>query len=208
MTTSTAGASGRPSAAPMLLTASRIVAGPVVAGLVLYADSRVFVDGPAAVAGFAAAAFVLFVVAAVTDALDGMLARRLNAVTSFGAALDHAADKVLLACVLVALAATSAPWDVIIAAVILIGRDFLIGGVREGAAMAGRPIPVAPLGKFKTAVAFVGAGAALAGQWAAFGATDGVLASVLGLVARAGLWAAALAALVSGAIYLRAAARS
>lgn len=207
MTISTAADKPRPSTLPMLVTAFRVAAGPVIAALVLYADGRVFVDGAGPTAPLVAAAFALFVVAAVSDALDGYLARRLNAVTPFGAALDHAADKVLLACVLVAVAATSAPPDVIFAAVILIGRDFLIGGVREGAANAGRPVPVAPMGKLKTALAFVGAGAALAAQWAAFAIPAGPISAMLAGVAQTTLWAGALVAVVSAVIYLRAAAK-
>lgn len=207
MTISTAAAKRRPSTLPTLVTGFRVLAGPVVAGLVLFAHERVFIDGAAAVSGVAAVAFALFVAAAASDALDGMLARRLDAVTPFGAALDHAADKVLLACVLVAVAATSAPADVIVATVILIGRDFLIGGIREGAANAGRPVPVAPMGKLKTALAFIGAGAALAAQWAAFALPVGDAAAILGRVAQTLLWAAAGVALVSGAMYLRAAAK-
>lgn len=207
MTISTAAAERRPSLAPMLLTVFRIVAGPAIAALLLYADGRVFIDGAGAVSALVAWAFALFVVAALTDALDGMLARRLNAVTPLGAALDHAADKVLLACVLVAVAATSAPVDVIFAAVILIGRDFLIGGLREGAANTGRPIPVAPMGKLKTALAFVGAGSALAAQWAALAMPATPVASMLGGVAQTTLWGAAIVAVASAAIYLRAAAK-
>lgn len=207
MTISTAAAERRPSPAPMLLTVFRIVAGPAIAALLLYADGRVFIDGAEAASMLVAWAFGLFIVAALTDALDGMLARRLNAVTPLGAALDHAADKVLLACVLVAVAATSAPVDVILAAVILIGRDFLIGGLREGAANAGRPIPVAPMGKLKTALAFVGVGAALAVQWAALALPGGLVASLLGGVAQTTLWGAAGVAVVSAGIYLRAAAK-
>jgi len=194
-----------PSPWPTVLTSLRVAAGPLVGCLVLYADGLVFSRGAAVAAqpyGFACMAFVL---AAATDAIDGPLARRLNSVTRFGAALDHAADKVLLACALIVLAATSLPPHLVVAAFVLIGRDLLIGGVREGMAQGGKAVPVGRLGKIKTALAFVGVGVAMATQWAHLA---GLLAdtAVFDLAVAACLWAAVVASVVSATLYLRAAA--
>lgn len=200
MTTSMAAA--KRSSLPTIISGLRIVAGPVVAGLILYANGRVFSEGGADAAGIYAWATALFLIAALSDALDGYLARRLDAVTTFGAALDHVADKVLLTCVLMALAATVLPTDLIVAAILLVARDVLIGGLREGLAQTGRAIPVGALGKWKTALAFLGAGAALALQPLALEQIAVEALPLLGIIIRVALWGAVLAALVSGALYI------
>ena len=96
----------------MVLTITRIVLGPVIAGLILAAMTFLYTDR--AVAGLIyAVTLVVFLIAAATDWLDGYFARKLNAVTPLGAALDHCADKVLIACTLLALACAALPFDVV-----------------------------------------------------------------------------------------------
>jgi CDP-diacylglycerol--glycerol-3-phosphate 3-phosphatidyltransferase len=207
MTISAAAPERKPSPAPTILTALRAAAGPIVAALILAADNPALASGAGGAAVIWGWACALFALAALTDAIDGPLARRLNAVTPFGAALDHAADKVLLACTLIALAATALSRDLAFAAVLLVGRDLLIGGVREGLAHAGRKIPVAQLGKVKTALAFVGVGAAMLVQPLALAQVGVEALPALFWIAGISLWGAAAAAVVSGALYLRAAVR-
>jgi CDP-diacylglycerol--glycerol-3-phosphate 3-phosphatidyltransferase len=214
MTISTAGLEGgappprkRDAAWPMALTVARIACGPIVAGLILAADNRVFTHGAEGAGIIWAWAAGLFVLAALTDAVDGPLARRLDAVTPLGAALDHAGDKVLLACTLVALAATALPRELAFAAILLIGRDLLIGGVREGMAQDGASMPVGQLGKIKTALAFAGAGAALLLQPLALAQVAVEALPALTAISRFALWGAVIVAVVSAWVYLRNVAR-
>ena len=91
----------------------------------------------------------LFIVASVTDWLDGYLARKLNQMTNFGKLMDPLADKVLVASALVCLIPLGAlpAWAVIV----IITREFLITGLRQLAAGQGVILPADPLGKHKTA---------------------------------------------------------
>lgn len=188
---------------PTLLTLFRIVMGPAIAGLVLWAASVVYEDR--LLAGYIyALCFILFALAAATDWLDGWLARRMSAVTPLGAALDHTADKVLITCVLVALAYASLPLTLVAAAVVILGRDVALSGLREGYAGAGISIPVGELGKWKTTTLLMGVGAFLAFQAAALLGGPETLIQGLTWAAQILIWAAAALALVSGWMYLAA----
>ena len=204
MTTSTTSAEGRaPSTLPTLLTLFRIAMGPTIAGLVLWAANDVHKDP--LLSGFIyAAAFILFVLASATDWLDGWLARKLNAVTPLGAALDHAADKVLITCVLVALAYAALPLMLVAAAVLILGRDVAVAGLREAISAQGRSLPVSQLGKWKAAAEMAGVAAFLAFQAGALLYAPGAIVAGLDWAARILLWAAAGLALVSGAGYFAA----
>ncbi|MGE0742475.1 MAG: CDP-diacylglycerol--glycerol-3-phosphate 3-phosphatidyltransferase [Hyphomonadaceae bacterium] len=188
---------------PTLLTLFRILMGPAIAALVLWAASVVYSDR--LLAGFIfALCVVLFVLAALSDWLDGWLARKLDAVTPLGAALDHAADKVLITCVLLALAYAALPLTLVAAAILILGRDVAVAGLREGIAAQGRSLPVSALGKWKAAAEMAGVGAFLAFQAGAIlSAPNGV---VMGLdwAAKGLLWTAAALALISGGQYLAA----
>jgi CDP-diacylglycerol--glycerol-3-phosphate 3-phosphatidyltransferase/cardiolipin synthase len=95
-------------------------------------------------------ATVMFVAAAITDWLDGYLARRLNPMSAFGAFLDPVADKLMVAAALIVLV-----WlqrlDAIVA-VIIIGREIAISALREWMAKTGqaKSVAVNVLGKVKT----------------------------------------------------------
>lgn len=100
-----------------------------------------------------------FVIAAITDWLDGYLARRLNQSSAFGAFLDPVADKLMVAAALVLLVAdTRVHYRVIdirlfaVVVVIIIGREITISALREWMAELGKRASVAVsfLGKFKT----------------------------------------------------------
>ena len=95
------------------------------------------------------AALTLFIIASLTDWLDGYLARKLNQMTNFGKLMDPLADKVLVASALVCLIPLRAlpAWVVIV----IITREFLITGLRQIAASQGVILPADPLGKHKTA---------------------------------------------------------
>lgn len=193
---------GRPlSRLPTLLTLFRIAMGPAIAALILWAATLLHVDRVLGGIVFALC-LALFVLAALTDWLDGWLARKLNAVTPLGAALDHAADKVLISCVLLALAYAALPLSLVAAGVLILGRDVAVAGLREGIAAQGKSLPVSSLGKWKAAAEMAGIGAFLAYQAAALLSASADIVLGLNWAAIALLWAAAGLALVSGAQYL------
>lgn len=191
---------------PTLLTLFRMAMGPVIAGLILWAGAETYADR--LLAGFIyALCLVLFVLAAITDWLDGWLARKYDAVTPLGAALDHTADKVLIVCVLVALAYSALPLGLVAAAVVILGRDVAIAGLREGLSQSGRTLPVNQLGKWKAAAEMAGVGAFLGFQSAAILLAPASVVLGLDWAARILLWAAAALALISAVIYAAAAVR-
>ena len=101
------------------------------------------------------AATVMFVVFALTDWLDGYLARRLNQTSSFGAFLDPVADKFLVCASLLVLVHLQRA-DVFVA-LIIIGREIAISALREWMAIIGatRSVAVHMIGKVKTTVQMV-----------------------------------------------------
>lgn len=200
-TTTNADTPGRVSPIPTLLTVFRIAMGPVIAALVLWAANDLHTDP--LLSGFIyALAFILFLLAASTDWLDGYLARKWNAVTPLGAALDHAADKVLITCVLVALAYAALPMMLVAASVLILGRDVAVAGLREGISAQGKTLPVSQLGKWKAAAEMAGVAAFLAYQSAALLSAGVNVIVGLDWAARILIWAAAVLALVSGAQYV------
>lgn len=94
------------------------------------------------------AALVVFVVASLTDLLDGKIARKYNLVTNFGKFMDPLADKLLVAAALICLTAQGslAAWI----SIIIISREFIISGFRLVASDNGIVIAASYWGKFKT----------------------------------------------------------
>jgi CDP-diacylglycerol--glycerol-3-phosphate 3-phosphatidyltransferase len=175
--------------------------GPTIAALILWAASVFYSDRLLAGLIFALC-LALFLLAAATDWLDGWLARKLDAVSPLGAALDHSADKVLVTCVLVALAYAALPMALVAAAVLILGRDVAVAGVREAIATQGKTLPVSSLGKWKAAAEMAGVAAFLAYQTAALYTDSAVLALGFNWGAHVLLWAATALALISGAHYV------
>lgn len=93
-------------------------------------------------------AVVLFIVAAVTDTLDGRYARAHNQVTDFGKFMDPIADKLLVTAVLVMLTAQGKVPGVV--TILFIAREFVISGLRLVAAGKGVVLAAGSLGKIKT----------------------------------------------------------
>lgn len=92
-------------------------------------------------------AFIIFAVAALTDMVDGIWARKKKQVTTFGELLDPIADKLLISSVLICLVGLGIvpSWM----AVIIIGRELMVTGFRAIASSKGINIPSFPLGKIK-----------------------------------------------------------
>jgi cardiolipin synthase (CMP-forming) len=127
---------------PTLLTWARIAAIPLIVGVY-------YLDWPMATKNLVAAC--LFVLFAMTDWLDGYLARKLNQTSAFGAFLDPVADKFLICAALLVLLGHGRV-DVLVA-LIIIGREIAISALREWMATIGasRSVAVHMLGKLKTA---------------------------------------------------------
>jgi CDP-diacylglycerol--glycerol-3-phosphate 3-phosphatidyltransferase len=99
------------------------------------------------------ASAILFLVAAATDWFDGRLARRWGVTTRFGSFLDTTADKLLVATALIGLVAVdrASPW----VALIIIGREFTVLGLRVAVEAAGVQFETSWLGKWKATIQFV-----------------------------------------------------
>jgi cardiolipin synthase (CMP-forming) len=130
---------------PNLLTWLRIVLIPLFVGIFYFETS--WVSG----ANQNLVATVIFTVAAVTDWLDGWLARRLDQISAFGAFLDPVADKLMVAAALITLVQLERVDAVI--ALIIIGREITISALREWMAQIGeaKSVAVSFFGKVKTA---------------------------------------------------------
>jgi len=129
---------------PNLITLSRIILIPLIVGIFYLPDDWLSYQNKNITA------CAIFIVAAVTDWLDGWLARRLNQTSAFGAFLDPVADKLMVAAALIILVQLERV-DAIIA-LIIIGREIAISALREWMANigAGRSVAVSFLGKIKT----------------------------------------------------------
>lgn len=114
------------------------------------------------------AASIVFAVAAITDFLDGYLARRWKQTTLLGGFLDTIADKLLVAGTLFALVEVQRAWAW--AAFVIVGREIAIMGLRGIVALDGTKVPPSMLGKIKAAVQFGAIFIAIlrtSGQWGA-----------------------------------------
>jgi CDP-diacylglycerol--glycerol-3-phosphate 3-phosphatidyltransferase/cardiolipin synthase len=129
---------------PTALTWLRILLIPVFVGVYYLPDAWL------APAGKNWLAMSVFVVAAITDWLDGWLARKWGETSAFGAFLDPVADKLMVAAALIVLVALgrAEAW----LAIIIIGREIAISALREWMAQlgAGKSVAVAFIGKLKT----------------------------------------------------------
>jgi CDP-diacylglycerol---glycerol-3-phosphate 3-phosphatidyltransferase len=112
------------------------------------------------------AACVLFVLASMTDGLDGYLARKRGQITTMGMLLDPLADKIMVTAALIQLVAYNPEVVKVWIAVVIIGREFLISGLRSIASSEGFTITASELGKLKTVSQIVSVvSAILAHRW-------------------------------------------
>lgn len=174
---------------PNILTYGRILAVPVLVALMFFHDS--------AIARWSA--FIVFLIASITDWLDGYLARIWEQQSTLGRMLDPIADKLLVGAVLLMLVydRTISGWSMW-AAVIILSREILVSGLREFLAELNVKIHVTQLAKWKTALQFVALALLLAGP-----AADAYISHVTD-VGTVMLWIAALLTLVTGYDYLKA----
>jgi cardiolipin synthase (CMP-forming) len=174
---------------PNVLTYARIVAVPLLVAC-LY-----FLEGDAA----RWSAFALFVAAALTDWLDGYLARAWAQQSTLGRMLDPIADKLIVGATLLMLVHDQTIANLNVwAAIIILCREILVSGLREFLAELNVKIHVSQLAKYKTALQMVALAVLLAGP-----AADKIypIFSQAGLII---LWVAALLTLWTGYDYLKA----
>ncbi|MEZ5921260.1 MAG: CDP-diacylglycerol--glycerol-3-phosphate 3-phosphatidyltransferase [Parvularculaceae bacterium] len=144
------------------------------------------------------AAFFIFSIAALTDFIDGRVARARGETSALGAALDPLADKLLIAAALILLIMIGTIHLVhVTAGLIIILREILVGGLREALAKRGAGLPVTTLAKWKTTAQIIAVGLLIA-------------AAPTGLVGRSAepagillLWLAALLTFITGWDYVR-----
>ena len=182
---------------PNLLTYGRILAVPLVV-------LCFFLEGELQSSEFARwSAFAIFIVASLTDYLDGYLARAWKQTSNIGRMLDPIADKLLVATCLLLLAADTdnrggiAGWS-LWAAIIILCREILVSGLREYLAALKVSVPVTQLAKWKTAIQMVAIAALLLGP-----AGDKIVPywTQMGITL---LWVAAIVTLYTGYDYFRA----
>jgi len=177
---------------PNVLTYARIVAVPTLVACLLLLTGDVA----------RWSAFALFVAAAVTDYLDGYLARAWEQQSTLGGMLDPIADKLIVGAALMMLVYDNTIKGASIwAAIIILSREILVSGLREFLATLNVKVHVTQLAKWKTTVQMVALAVLLAGP-AAEKILPGVTLAGLGL-----LWIAALLTLLTGYDYLKAAVR-
>lgn len=176
---------------PNILTLSRIAAIPLIVALF-------FVDGSTA----RQAALAVFVLAALTDYFDGRLARSRGEQSAFGRFMDPVADKLLVVALLVlVIAFDPVSGATVIAALVIIAREFLVSGLREFlAALDAGGVPVSRLAKWKTAAQMAALGFLVLGD-------AGPAAVPVMAIGEALMWLAAVLTMVTGWGYVRASLR-
>ena len=176
------------SSLPNMLTIARIAVIPLfVAGFYVSGDLGRW------------AAFGLFVAAAITDAVDGIIARRWQAESSLGRMLDPIADKLIVAAALLMLVADGTLEGInLIPALVILCREILVSGLREFLAEAAVSLPVTSVAKFKTVMQMIAIAALIAAR-----PGEHMITGVTG-VSLIVLWIAAGLTLYTGYAYLRA----
>ena len=143
-------------------------------------------------------ALILFILAGVTDFLDGYVARSMNLVSRLGRFLDPIADKLLVAAAIIMMVAFERISGLaVLAALVILCREILVSGLREFLAELQVRVPVTRLAKWKTAFQIIAICFLLIGAAAPWG----IPARDIGEIS---LWIAAILTLYTGYDYLRA----
>ncbi len=174
---------------PNLLTYGRLVAVPAVVALLFWPEDTWSRWG----------ALTIFILAGVTDYLDGYFARAYAQQSALGRMLDPIADKLLVAACLLMLVAdgTIQGWS-LWAAIVILSREILVSGLREFLAELKVSVPVSRVAKWKTTLQLVSVGFLIAGP-AGETVLPGTISIGIGL-----LWGAAILTIYTGWDYLKA----
>src|SRR6202020_759722 len=142
---------------PNTLTIARIFFIPILVAVLV--QERIILHWNGAVITNDVVALIIFWVAAPTDLLDGYLARRWRQVTTIGTLLDPIADKMLVSAALISLVQVRVlpAWM----AILIVGREFAVSGLRSIAAAEGYTIKANDLGKTKMLAQVIGISAML-----------------------------------------------
>jgi len=188
------------SAGRLVLTLFMFIALALAAGGVPYFSERLTVEMQFSLERWA---FWAFVVAAVTDFFDGWLARKLDAVTVWGAILDPIGDKVLVAGAVLGLMALGPQPMVLVPAGLILFREFTVSALREVGAGRGIKLPVTQLAKWKTTLQLIALGGELLlASWGAFDLpADPGLRDPAAMVIHGLFWLATLITIITGAQY-------
>ena len=143
----------------------------------------------------------LFILASITDGLDGYLARRRGQITTMGMLLDPLADKLMIAAMYITLATLIPSIVSVWVVVIIVGREFLISGLRSIAASEGFTIEASELGKLKMVTQIVSVVAAILAirwnEWVFFG----VFVIAVRMIAIWSIWFMVAVSVISAADY-------
>jgi CDP-diacylglycerol--glycerol-3-phosphate 3-phosphatidyltransferase len=179
---------------PNYITLTRIFSVPV---LIWVLSSRLF-HGPNGERELLASA--IFIAASITDGIDGYLARRRGQITTLGMLLDPLADKLMVSAAFITLVQINPRVVPAWVAVVVIGREFLVNGLRGIAATEGFTIDASDLGKLKMVVQIVAVVAAILDHaWPAWYIGRFVLD--IGLIAHMAIWFMVAVSLLSAIDY-------
>lgn len=171
---------------PNLLTITRILLVPVVVGLF-------FLDSP--LGNWLAT--LIFILACITDYLDGYFARTLKQTSNLGVFLDPMADKLLVAATILMLVGMDRVEGIhLIAAVVILCRELLVSGLREYLADVRVTVPVSQLAKWKTTIQMIALSFLIIGD-------TPLIPLPIHTIGLGGLWVAAVLTLITGFDYLR-----
>lgn len=175
---------------PNCLTLSRIIIIPLVAVLVMV--HKPVTD---------LLACILFIIAGITDYLDGKLARAWQQLSDFGKMFDPIADKLLVGIILIVMAGYDRlPYGGLIPAMIILAREILVSGLREYLSSFEISLPVTKLAKWKTTFQMVAIGFLLAGDSSAeLLKINWFPVNVIGSIL---LWIAAILTIITGWGYI------
>ncbi len=171
---------------PNILTVARLILLPFIIALF-------FLEDKMGVHAMWSALF-LYVIAAITDFLDGWVARKYNIISPFGTFMDPISDKIFVATLLIVFVAfgrLDGIW--IIPVVAILGREFLVSGLREYLGPHNVKMPVSQLAKWKTAIQMLSLGFLIIGPYIPYGLDIGQSTLII----------AAIITVVTGAQYLK-----
>lgn len=176
---------------PNKLTLLRIILAPIFLALLI-------VDFPFHYIG----ALAVFIIASLTDMIDGKLARKYNLITDFGKFMDPLADKMLTTAAFIGFIELGLGYGIVWITMIVLTREFLITSLRLSAASAGTVIAANIWGKAKTVAQMVAIILTLTvlaiGELPALGG----IAAIGKCVAAVTLWISAVLTVISGVIYM------
>lgn len=147
---------------PNKLTLVRVLLVPVLICIYLFPYDSVGIIVPTLsvgsmkIGGVKFVLFIIFMIASLTDALDGMIARKYNLITTFGKFADPIADKLLVNSILLLLAGDGT--IPVLVCIIMVGRDIIVDAIRLMAAGSSRVIAAGFLGKLKTVCQMIAIG--------------------------------------------------